>query len=142
MGADRRLPPGTNRWGLSPNYPGTNTPRPTKPKEAYDRTKHYGGSQTRHPVGDRIRREYANKPCPTCDEKMVPGSRHRPVPEHDPPLVEHYYDHGGFAMTNDERRAYAKSEEAFNGAACKKCQDSQGGTTATKSRAYKKRHGL
>lgn len=139
---DKRFNESLKRWGLSPNYPGTNKPRPTRPTEPYDRTKHYGGSQTDHPVGDRIRREFANKPCPSCRSKMVPGSDHRPVPEHDPPLVVHYYDHGGFAMTDEERRTYARSEEAFNGAFCLQCQRKQGHEMAKLSQRYKKKYGL
>jgi hypothetical protein len=142
MGADGRLPSGTNRWGLSTNYPGTSTPRPTRPTEAYDRQKHYGGAQTDSPAGKKIRKEYANKPCPTCGQTMAPGGDHRPIPEHDPPLVVHYYEHGGFAMTDQERRDYARSEEAFNGAACKKCQEGQGAEMANKSKKYKKQYGL
>lgn len=73
---------------------------------------------------------------------MTSGTKHAPVPEHSPPLVEHYYEHGGHAMTDAQRRAYARSAEAIDGAACKQCQKAQGAATSRYSRQKAKELGL
>jgi large repetitive protein len=81
-------------------------------------------------------------PCPSCGNPQISGTKNAPVPEHEPSLLEHYYDHGGYAMTDAERRAYANSPEAFNGTMCLTCQRAQGGALALLSRWYKEKWGF
>jgi hypothetical protein len=73
---------------------------------------------------------------------MISGSETTPIPEHDPALVEHYYEHGGWQMTPDEARSYARSADAFNGAMCAACQAAQGGHLSWYSRSMRDRYGL
>lgn len=77
-----------------------------------------------------------------CGEPMVSGTDTAPIPEHSPPLVEHYYEHGGWQMTPEGARAYARSADAFDGAMCASCQASQGGQLSRYSRMMKKLFGL
>lgn len=114
----------------------------SRPSRAYNRKRDYGGAQTDSPAGRRARQAAEGKNCPECNEPMRSGTPTQPVPEHNPPLVEHYYEHGGHAMTDAERRAYARSDKAIDGAACRTCQSKQGAEMARKSRGYKKRYGL
>ncbi|MGW1268551.1 ricin-type beta-trefoil lectin domain protein [Streptomyces sp. NPDC002491] len=114
---------------------------PVTATEAYNRAKHYGGSQTNGPGGRAARAAGEGQPCPECGATMGAGTTHAPVPEHDPPLVLHYYRGGGSAMTNAERRAYAKND-GINGAACQPCQRSQGAEMAKVSKVIKRKLGL
>jgi RHS repeat-associated protein len=107
----------------------------------YNRATHYGGSQTNGPGGRAARAAGEGQPCPECGATMTSGTAHAPVPEHDPPLVLHYYRGGGSEMTNAERRAYARND-GINGAACQVCQRSQGAEMAKVSKAIKRRLGL
>ncbi|MEU5164422.1 polymorphic toxin-type HINT domain-containing protein [Streptomyces sp. NPDC020875] len=103
----------------------------------YNRATHYGGSQTDGPGGRAARAAAEGQPCPECGATMASGTAHSPVPEHDPPLVLHYYRGGGSEMTNAERRAYARND-GINGAACWPCQRSQGAEMAKVSKAIKR----
>ncbi|NEA65615.1 ricin-type beta-trefoil lectin domain protein [Streptomyces sp. SID12488] len=114
---------------------------PVTATEPYNRAKHYGGSQTNGPGGRTARAEAQGQPCPECGATMRTGTANPPVPEHDPALVLHYYRGGGSAMTNAERRAYAKND-GINGAACQPCQQSQGAEMAKVSKAIKRNLGL
>ncbi|GKQ40383.1 hypothetical protein ALMP_69090 [Streptomyces sp. A012304] len=107
----------------------------------YNRATHYGGSQTNGPGGRAARAAGEGQPCPECGATMTSGTAHAPVPEHDPPLVLHYYRGGGSEMTNVERRAYARND-GINGAACQVCQRSQGAEMAKVSKAIKRNLGL
>ncbi|MCY0934721.1 LamG-like jellyroll fold domain-containing protein [Streptomyces sp. H34-S4] len=107
----------------------------------YNRATHYGGSQTNGPSGRAARAAGEGQSCPECGTTMARGTAHAPVPEHDPPLVLHYYRGGGSGMTNAERRAYAKND-GINGAACQVCQRSQGAEMAKVSKAIKRNLGL
>ncbi|GAB4102018.1 hypothetical protein GCM10028790_10360 [Micromonospora taraxaci] len=106
-----------------------------------NRATHYGGSQTNGPGGRAARAAGEGQPCPECGATMTSGTPHAPVPEHDPPLVLHYYRGGGSEMTNAERRAYAR-DDGINGAACKVCQLAQGAEMAKVSKAIKRNLGL
>ena len=95
----------------------------------------YGGSQsTSNAVADKLKKEGAYQACPECGESMVPGTKHAPSPEHNPPLVKHWWEKGGQDMSYEERVAYAQSENAFNGTICLQCQKKQGGVMAQFSR--------
>ncbi|GHE54096.1 hypothetical protein GCM10014715_03780 [Streptomyces spiralis] len=114
---------------------------PVTATEAYNRARHYGGTQTNGPVGRAARAESEGRPCPDCGTTMETGTDHAPAPEHDPPLVLHYYRGGGSEMTNAERRAYARND-GINGATCQACQRSQGAEMAKVSKAIKRNLGL
>jgi large repetitive protein len=73
---------------------------------------------------------------------MVSGTDTAPIPEHSPPLVQHYYEYGGWQMTSEEASAYARSAEAFDGAMCASCQASQGGQLSWYSRGMRELFGL
>ncbi|NEA38807.1 hypothetical protein G3I42_05905 [Streptomyces sp. SID11385] len=103
----------------------------------YNRATHYGGSQTNGPGGRAARTAGEGQPCPECGATVTAGTAHAPVPEHDPPLVLYYYRGGGSAMTNAERRAYARND-GINEAACQVCQRSQGAEMAKVSKAIKR----
>jgi hypothetical protein len=131
--------PGVSGGDDQPDQP---SPTPSRPSRAFNRQRDYGGSQTTSEAGRAARAEAEGKPCPVCNEPMISGTRTQPEPEHNPPLVEHYYEHGGHEMTDEERRAYARSEEAIDGSSCKTCQRKQGATLARKSRGFKKQYGF
>jgi len=115
---------------------------PDPPSVRYDRSAHYGGSQTNGPAAQGLRAAGEGAPCPSCVNPQVTGTKTQPVPEHSPSLLEHYYDHGGHAMTDAQRRAYAQSAEAFDGTMCLTCQRSQGGSLSHLSRWYAQQYGL
>lgn len=94
------------------------------PTERYNRKKHYGGAQTNGPAGRAARSAGAGQPCPVCYKLMTPGTKQAPIPEHEPPLMFHYYLYGGKDMSEADRKAYAKS--GINGSACATCQRQQG----------------
>lgn len=98
---------------------------PAMPKKRYNRKRDYGGAQTRGPAGRQARAAGEGTRCLDCGEVQISRTETQPVPEHDPPLGEHYYFHDGWKMTDAERRAYAKA--GINGTRCRKCQSSQGG---------------
>jgi RHS repeat-associated protein len=108
----------------------------------YDRAAHYGGAQTDGPVGNALRLANEGVPCPSCGELQISGTRTQPVPEHSPSLLEHYYDEGGYAMTDAQRRAYASSEQAFDGTLCLTCQRRQGAALSRESRRRVRLYGL
>jgi RHS repeat-associated protein len=112
------------------------------PSVPYNRATHYGGAQTNSPAGQAARTAGEGQPCPSCGKTQVSGTKTAPVPEHEPSLLEHYYDHGGHAMTDAARRQYARSAEAFNGTMCLTCQRSQGAILSKLSRWYKEKWGL
>lgn len=63
----------------------------------YNRAAHYGGAATNSPAGQAIRVAGEGQSCPMCGEPMVSGTDTAPIPEHSPPLVQHYYEYGGLA---------------------------------------------
>jgi hypothetical protein len=128
--------------GGGDDQPDEPSPAPSRPSRAFNRQRDYGGSQTTSEAGRAARAEAEGKPCPVCDEPMISGTPTQPEPEHNPPLVEHYYEHGGHEMTDEERRAYARSEEGIDGSSCKTCQRKQGAALSRKSRGYKKQYGF
>jgi RHS repeat-associated protein len=111
----------------------------TGPEVRYSR-QHYGGAQTDSAAGRAARAAGQGQPCPTCGNPQVPGTNRAPWPQHDPPLMEHYYDHGGWRMTPAEARSYARSAGAINGTACAKCQRAEGAQLARQSPAMAERH--
>lgn len=70
------------------------------------------------------------------------GTRTAPWPEHDPSLVEHYYEHGDWRMTPEQAHAYVRSDEAINGTLCATCQRQEGAAWSAYSRAMKRLLGL
>lgn len=98
----------------------------------------YGGSQTTGEYAESLRRAGEGQPCPSCGDLQISGTRTAPSPEHEPALVKHYYERGGWRMTDAERRAYAASQRAFNGSICHRCQTSQGGTLANYAKMQKR----
>lgn len=111
------------------------------PTEKYNRQKHYGGSQTNSATGKQARADGEGKPCPTCGEIQKSGTKTAPSPQHSPPLSEHYYEHGGHAMTSEERKNYAKNE-GINGTQCLTCQRKEGAIQSDYSKKQAKKHGL
>ena len=132
------------RGGASQELASTNAEAAVSsgPTVRYDRKKHYGGAQTNSPAGKKARAEGEGTPCPECGETQVSETPTQPVPQHNPPLVQHYYEEGGWKMTDTERRAYAKSEKAIDGAACLTCQRKEGAKMARESRKYAEKYGL
>jgi hypothetical protein len=59
-----------------------------------------------------------------------------------PSLVEHYYEYGGWQMSPEAARAYARSAEAFDWAMCMACQSAEGGQLSTYSRQMRDLYGL
>ena len=112
------------------------------PQVKFNRQTQYGGAQTNSPAGRAIREAAEGEPCPSCNKPMVSRTPTQPVPEHSPSLLEHYYEYGGYAMSNEERAAYAQSEEAFDGAMCLTCQRSQGAYLSQLSRHFTRFFGL
>jgi hypothetical protein len=112
------------------------------PTVRFNRAKQYGGAQTDSPAGRALREAAEGTPCPSCGKPQISGTKTQPVPEHHPSLLEHHYDHGGHAMTDEQRRAYARSPEAFDRTRCLTCQRSQGGVLSRLSRWYKAKWGL
>lgn len=99
----------------------------------FNRAQHYG-NQTRSVTSRTLRDSAEGMPCPRCGEPQISGTATAPVAQHEPPLMEHYYGHGGSAMTDAERRIYARSEAAFNGTMCHRCQRVEGAKLARESR--------
>ncbi|MFD4698204.1 polymorphic toxin-type HINT domain-containing protein [Streptomyces niveus] len=119
------------RFKVDSNGVATDT-QTTMPTQRYNRQRDYGGAQTNSPAGQSARSAGAGQACPECGATMRSGTRNAPIPEHDPPLVLHYYFHGGWQMTDAQRRAHA--QVGINGTACLTCQRSQGGVMARISR--------
>ena len=93
----------------------------------YSRKK-YGGSQTtNNPEANRLRDAGLGLACPTCGATMKSGTKTAPSPQHEPSLVEHWWEYGGKGMTDEERKNYAKSAGAYNGVQCLSCQHKEGG---------------
>lgn len=107
--------------------------------DPYNRSEHYGGSQTDSPYAQGLREAGEGTPCPGCGAIQVSGTSAAPSPQHDPALVVHYYEHGGAQMTSAERRAYAQSPEAFDGTRCAHCQQVEGAAMSRYSRAQRAR---
>ncbi|MEU5343997.1 ricin-type beta-trefoil lectin domain protein [Streptomyces sp. NPDC020766] len=132
---------GGARFEVDSSGVATDLENPVTATVPYNRATHYGGSQTNGPGGRAARAAGEGQPCPECRTTMTSGTAHAPVPEHDPPLVLHYYRGGGSAMNDAERRAYARND-GINGAACQVCQRSQGAEMAKVSKAIKRYLGL
>ncbi|MGW2516580.1 LamG-like jellyroll fold domain-containing protein [Streptomyces sp. NPDC001617] len=113
---------------------------PDMPEERYNRQAHYGGSQTNGPAGQAARAAGEGQRCITCGEEQVTGTATQPVPEHDPELAIHYYFHGGWEMTDAERRAYA--QQGINGTQCLTCQRKQGAVLARYTRYLARAFGM
>lgn len=121
----------------------THSAKNSVPDEAYDRQSHYGGAQTTSQAGQAARAAAEGKPCPNCGETMSSSDpKRKPIPEHSPPLSDHYNERGGHSMSNEQRRAYAKSGAAINGAACATCHKQQGAAQSKKVKAFNKANGL
>lgn len=95
----------------------------------YSRTL-YGGSQTNSPAANALRAAGEGQPCPTCGVAQISGTRVAPSPQHSPPLVVHFYEGGGSAMTATARRAYARSAQSLKGTQCLSCQWREGSEMA------------
>ena len=111
------------------------------PSERYNRNAHYGGSQTNSSAAKEARLAGEGQVCPTCGNTMVSGTKTAPSPQHEPTLVQHYYEHGGHLMTNEERRMYARSK-GINGSQCLICQKKEGAKMARYSREQAIKYGL
>lgn len=135
---------GSGGGGLLSEVPttGAMTASSKGPSVRYSRAKHYGGAQTSSPVARELREGAEGTACPSCGSMQVSGTNTAPVPEHSPSLLEHYYNNGGFAMTDAQRRSYAQSADAFDGTMCLTCQRSQGGKLSQLSRQLAQRWGL
>jgi error-prone DNA polymerase len=103
------------------------------PIAPYDRSL-YGGSQTTSQAAQDLRAANEGQPCPSCGTSQVSGTPSAPSPQHDPPLVKHYYENGGAQMTDAQRRSYGRSPEAFNGTQCLTCQRREGAALSRYSR--------
>ena len=79
--------------------------------EPYNRQKHSGGSQTNSSTAKEARKSGEGQPCPTCGQTQISGTSTAPSPQHEPPLVKHYYEHGGSQMTTAERKRTLKMRE-------------------------------
>jgi RHS repeat-associated protein len=66
------------------------------------------------------------KPCSKCGETMVSGTRSSPQAQHEPPLSQVHYERNGSQMSSTEKKDYANSEGAINGANCRTCQAREG----------------
>ncbi|WP_194924900.1 RHS repeat-associated core domain-containing protein [Catenulispora pinisilvae] len=130
---------GKARFEVDSNGTVTDNEHPV-PTQRYNRQAHYGGAQTNSPAGQAARAAGEGEPCPVCGKQMVSGTATRPIPEHDPPLIIHYYFEGGSQMTRDERVAAAQTN--INGSVCHSCQRAQGGEMAQISRTINKNLGL
>jgi len=111
------------------------------PTARYNRQQHYGGSQTNGPVGQAARQAGEGQPCPSCGQIQVSGTRTAPSPQHNPTLVEHYYGRGGYAMTDAQRREYARTV-GIDGTTCLTCQRSEGASASRYSRQQAELNGL
>ncbi|MBS2553446.1 hypothetical protein KGQ19_42000 [Catenulispora sp. NL8] len=130
---------GKARFEVDSNGTVTDTENPV-PTQRYNRQAHYGGAQTSSPAGQAARAAGEGEPCPVCGKTMETGTPTAPIPEHDPPLVIHYYLEGGAHLTKAERVAAAQTN--INGAVCKRCQNQQGAEMAKISKAINKNLGL
>lgn len=110
------------------------------PTERYNRQQHYGGSQTDSPAARAARQAGEGQPCPNCGQIQRSGTNTAPSPQHEPPLSQHYYDHGGHAMSREERIKHA--QESINGTQCLTCQRREGAKMSRYSRKQAKKHGL
>lgn len=99
----------------------------------YNRSSDFGGAATRGTAASAIREAAEGEACPACGKIMKSGTPTQPVPEHSPPLSD-VFEGGARSWTDLQRRAYANSPEAFDGALCLGCQKSQGAAQAAKSR--------
>ena len=108
------------------------------PAEPYNRQKHYGGSQTDSPVAQAARKAGEGKPCPTCGKLQISGTDTAPSPQHQPPLVVQYYEHGGHKMTSEEGSQYAR-EKGIKGSQCLTCQRREGAEMSRYSKKQKKK---
>ncbi len=105
------------------------TPKDPTPAP-YNRSEHYGNPATSKAAKD-IRAKAEGEPCPSCGETMQSGTKNAPTAQHSPTLKSHYY-RKGHRMTPAQRRAYARSKESMNGAACKECQSKEGAAESRK----------
>lgn len=124
--------------GATANGATANTaPNYQRPPTPYSRAQFGGAKATNNPVANALREANEGVPCPTCTKLQISGTPNAPSPEHDPPLVEVYYEHGGGNWTQAEREAYASSPAAFNGTQCLTCQRQQGGELSAYSKFWK-----
>lgn len=114
---------------------------PAGPTVRYSR-KMYGGSQTTGKAAREIRQASEGEPCPSCGQTQTSRTATAPSPQHEPPLVRHYYEFGGWRMTDAQRRAYARSAEAFDATKCLTCQRREGAAEARYSRQKARELGL
>lgn len=115
---------GAGRY-IAGRYPRT----PAKPTEAYNRQKHYGRT-------------------PTAADRKAIGAGKNQVADHDPPLVQRYYEGDpargekpGWQMTPEERRASANDRSRMS-VQSKADSDTQGGKMSAYSRKKRREHGL
>ena len=119
-GTPPALKPGAKPPPLSQN---------AKPKEAYNRRKHYGNT-------------------PSEADRKAMGAGADEVVDHDPPLVKRYYDGDpargekpGYSMTDAERRKSAQDRSRMKPQA-KQESNKQGGKMSQYSKKKKKENGL
>ncbi len=94
----------------------------SSPKEAYNRRRHYGNTPT------------------AADRKYFNASSVQDV-NHKTPLVKHYYEQGGHAMTAAQRKQFARDRRNMEAISIRQNR-AEGGRLATYSRAIKKKYGL
>lgn len=63
------------------------------------------GTQTTSQAAQELRAANEGQPCPACGTSQISGTASAPSPQHDPPLVRHYYENGGAQMTDVQRGA-------------------------------------
>ncbi|MBP1473704.1 RHS repeat-associated core domain-containing protein [Frateuria sp. MAH-13] len=79
-----------------------------------------------NPAAKAARQAAEGQPCPKCGETMVSGTRTSPQAQHEPPLSEVNYEHGGAGMSSAEKKAYSNNPESLDGANCAQCQSREG----------------
>ncbi len=84
------------------------------------------GNPSNSAAARNARAEAEGKPCPKCGNTMESGTPHAPQAQHNPALSDHFNEHGGKDMTSSQRREWARSEDAIDGANCRRCQGQEG----------------
>lgn len=84
------------------------------------------GNPSSSAAAKAARRAGEGQPCSGCGKTMQSGTSTAPQAQHDPPLSDHFRNGPGAEMTATERKAYARSPEAINGARCATCQRAEG----------------
>jgi RHS repeat-associated protein len=111
-----------------------------KVKEPYSRGDYKVDSQSDAAKDARASGE--GQPCPDCGQPQVSGTQTAPWAEHDPPLSEVHYEHGGARMTPAQKKTYANSKKAYNGSKCASCQRRQGAAQAQYTKKKNKELGI